>query len=109
MDDRRTFAAVDHADLERATGSVPTNEHREAFIDVIDEYRVVECVDHLGVGDAVFAGTGSDERLVLWPRRAMGSFVDAPVQAARVAPAWRRSCSVMWVMPVVSRALVQDR
>ena len=39
----------------------------------------------------------------------MSSLVEAPVQAAMVAPAWRRSWRVMWVNPVASRAAVQER
>lgn len=64
MDNDRAVAGIDHADLDRVAGSVPADEHREPFIDVINEERVVECVDHVSVGDAVFASTGCDERSI---------------------------------------------
>ena len=50
-DDDRTVAGVDDADLEQVGGGVGADEHREAVVEVVNEDRMVEGVDHVGVGD----------------------------------------------------------
>jgi hypothetical protein len=61
MNDDRTVARVDDADLEQVGGGTGADEHREPVIDVFDEDRVVEGMDHVVVADAVFACTGGNE------------------------------------------------
>ena len=64
MDDDWTVGAVDHANLEEVAGGVGTNEHHEAVIEIVDEHRMVERVEHVVVVDAVLAGAGCDQRRI---------------------------------------------
>ena len=55
MNDDRTITGVDDADLEQVCGLVGADEHREPIVEVVDEDRMVEGVDHVVVVDAVFS------------------------------------------------------
>ena len=47
MDDDRSVGAVDDPDFEQVAGSVCADEHRQIVIEVVDEDRMVEGVDHV--------------------------------------------------------------
>ena len=64
MDDDGTVGAVDYADFQQVPGGVGADEHRQAVIEVIDEHRVVEGVDHVVVVDTVLASARGDQRSI---------------------------------------------
>jgi hypothetical protein len=64
VDDDWTVGAVDDADFEELAGGVGTDEHHEAFVEVLDEHRMVERVEHVVVVDAVLAGARCDQRRI---------------------------------------------
>ena len=53
VNDDRADDAVDRADFEEVAGSVGADEHGEAIVEIVCEYRVVECVDDVFAGDVV--------------------------------------------------------
>ena len=64
MNDDRAVAAVDDADFEQVACLVGTDEHRQAFLEVVDQDRMVESVDHVVVADAVLACADGDQRSI---------------------------------------------
>ena len=62
MDDDRTISAVNHSDLEQVASDVGPDEHHESLIEVLDEHRMIERVQHVVVVDAVLSRTGCDQR-----------------------------------------------
>ncbi len=64
MDNDWSVGAVNDADFEQVAGRVGADEHREAVIEVVDEDRMVEGVDHVVVADAVLASARGDQRRI---------------------------------------------
>lgn len=62
MDDDWAISAVNHSDLEQVAGYVGPDEPHESLIEVLDEHRVIERVQHVVVVDAVLSRTGCDQR-----------------------------------------------
>jgi len=62
--DDRSVGAVDHTDFEEIAGGVGADEHHEAVVEIVDEHRMVERVNHVVVVDAVLASAGGDQRRI---------------------------------------------
>jgi hypothetical protein len=56
--DDRAVVGVDEPDLDQVGGSGGADDHHETFVEVRIAKWMVERVEDVGVGDAVFAGAG---------------------------------------------------
>ena len=65
MDDDRTLEPFHDPDLEQPSGSVRSDHHQEAVVEVLDPHRVVECVEDVRVVDAMPAGARCDRRFAI--------------------------------------------
>ncbi len=61
MNDDRAIDTVDDADFQKISGTIGTHEHRQSFVEVVDEDRMVERMEYVIIVDAVPASAGCDQ------------------------------------------------
>ena len=63
MDHDRALVGADNADLVKVAGLVGTDEHCHSFVEILDEYRIVEGMDDGLIADSVLSGAVDDSWL----------------------------------------------